>query len=280
MGMDFNKDKVVVEVNNVTVKYGKVIALKNVSMSICNGEKVMIIGPNGSGKTTLLKLLMGFVKPLKGSVRIFGYDPSKIPLNIRKRIAIVTERASAPMYLRIRDYLSIVLDVYGARDSKWINNVLNVLGLDRILSRRIGSLSQGYRKRVEIAAALAVKPKLLLLDEPYANVDPVTRLVIDKALNDLGEGVTTIITSHVPPTPYLGIDRVIALIDGNVAWSGSTTYRISFTLRCVNTEVSIDNVRILESLIKEGCIIKEVKIEDPYLKVLEALMYKTMSMGS
>jgi len=196
--MGEGEEEVVVRAVNVSKHYGRrLLALNNISLTVRRGERVVIVGPNGSGKTTLIKLVMGLSKPSSGYVEVLGarvgnrsYD------SVRRRIGYVPEKTALPSEIKIEDYLRAVSSIKGYMEYP---EVAQALDLYRVYSRRVGTLSQGYKRRLLLAAALTCNPEFLVLDEPYANVDAETRVVIDEILSTLPHNTTVLVASHIKP---------------------------------------------------------------------------------
>ncbi len=172
------------------------------SFSIPHGKWVGIMGPNGGGKTTLLKLLMGFLKPLKGHLRIYGKTPAENYPNI----------SYVPQLLRFDRDFPITLEEVVALGSEekrdlWIQE----LGLDSHRKKRFGELSGGLAQRTLLARALASDPTLLLLDEPTANIDPPSAAAILNLLESLKNKVTILLVTHDVKTVIERVDQILSV---------------------------------------------------------------------
>ena len=162
-----------------------------------------IMGPNGAGKTTLLKVLLGLIKPLHGLVRVFGFNPFKNPLEVRRITGYVPQREliDPTLPLLVKDVVLMGRIVrgfgrYTEEDYKEAEKALKMVGMLDFWDEPFSHLSGGQQQRVLIARALARKPKLLLLDEPLAGVDPETSLHVAKLLRDLKDKVTVVVVTH------------------------------------------------------------------------------------
>ena len=191
-----------VELDDVSVNYGELEALKNINLKVEAGSFLGIIGPNGGGKTTLLKVILGLIEPQKGSVKIMGY-----PLN-----QAVDQIGYVPQISNFdRSFPISVLDVvlmarlggkvrffhqYQKKDIQKAEAVLDRLNLLHLKDRQIGKLSGGQLQRVLIARGLAVEPKILLLDEPTASVDARSTSEIYELLKELNKDKTIIVVTH------------------------------------------------------------------------------------
>ena len=247
-------------VEGVYKSYGGTPVLVNVGFRANKGEITVLVGPNGSGKTTLLRIILGLLRPDRGRVCIRGYDSTKLPPSIRRGIGYAPEKDVLPRRLRVAEYLEIIAESKNASD--W-SDLVEVLGLGRVLGKKIANLSQGYRKRVQVAAALIGEPEILVLDEPYSNIDIDTRMAIDSVLQEYREKTVTIMATHVEPT--IQVDKLVILFSGRVvARLGSEELRPIYVLECNGSlRETRDNIEV-ERLIRKGCGLRECR---PYTLV-------------
>lgn len=191
-----------IEVSDVSVYYDNVCAIRDINLEISKNEFLAIIGPNGAGKSTLLKVILGLIRPENGEVKIFGN-------NIKKKEKLIGYVPQAVEF--DRNFPISVLDVilmgrlrgnftffhrYSKEDAKKAVDIMDRLELTDLKGRQIGQLSSGQLQRVLIARALAVEPKIMLLDEPTASVDVNSRNKIYSILNDLKKEMTIVAVTH------------------------------------------------------------------------------------
>ncbi len=191
----------IIEIQNLSFAYNNQAVLKDVSLTVKQGEFLALIGPNGGGKTTLLKLILGLLDADKGTIRVFGHPPRKAS----HRIGYV------PQDVHInKNFPVTAMDVvlmgrrtsgkgrahYSREDRSAAQNTLETVGMGDFIQRRIGRLSGGQRQRVFIARALATDPDVLLLDEPTASIDSQGQSDFYALLKDLNETVTIVLVSH------------------------------------------------------------------------------------
>jgi len=157
----------VIELRGVTKRYGKTLALDNVSLSLPRGKVLGLIGPNGAGKTTTLSLIAGFARPDSGSIRVLGEGPGAAP-----RIGVFAQRAALPMRETVEQFLLYLAKLQQLESPlASVHRVLEKVGAEQTQRKRCGDLSYGMAKRVCLAQALLGEPELVLLDEPTAGVD-------------------------------------------------------------------------------------------------------------
>ncbi len=209
-----------VELEHVSVSYGRTLALQDVSMRVAWGEFVGVVGPNGSGKTTLLRAILGLVKPSGGQVRVMGRPADALGPE-RYRIGYVPQLASVDTRFPVHVSDVVLMGRYGEigllrrptaadREAAW--RALERVGMRDLSSRQIGQLSGGQRQRVFVARALAVEPELLLLDEPATGVDPAAKGSLYELLNQLHrEGMTILMVSHDVAVVSQFVDQIACL---------------------------------------------------------------------
>ena len=193
-------DEPIIEFKDVTFAYDSEPVLADVSLSIPPGELVGMVGPNGGGKTTLLRLMLGLLKPQRGTVRVFGEPPE----NVRGRIGYVPQYADYDPKFPV-SVMDIVLmgrlgrrwgSFYSREDREAARQALDDVHLSKVDRKSFSSLSGGQRQRVLIARALATRPELMLLDEPTANVDTMVEQSLYELLTHLKERQTIVMVSH------------------------------------------------------------------------------------
>jgi lipopolysaccharide export system ATP-binding protein len=183
--------------------YRKKVAVGDLSFSMSTGEVVGLLGPNGAGKTTVFYIIVGFIQPTAGSVSVDGRDISALPMYKRARlgIAYLPQEPSVFRRLSVEDNIRAVLetraDVSDGRKRELLEELLEEFGITRLRRQKAYTLSGGERRRTEIARALALEPKFLLLDEPFAGIDPIAVHEIKSIVRRLSEaGIGVLITDH------------------------------------------------------------------------------------
>ena len=208
----------------VTKRYGSTIAVDAVSIEIARGSFVALVGTSGSGKSTLLKTINRLVEPSEGRVTIDGADIATGPApDLRRRIGYVFQNIGLFPHMTIAENIAIGLRIAGRkdalRDGAKVGELLDLVDLPRdVAERRPDALSGGQRQRVGIARALAPGAKLLLLDEAFGALDPVTRDALGTRIRDLHDrlGLTTILVTHDMAEALLLADRVLVMRAGRI----------------------------------------------------------------
>jgi ABC-type multidrug transport system, ATPase component len=207
-----------IEVQNVTKKYGKKVALNSVSFNIACGERYALLGPNGAGKSTTLKILAGLLKPDEGKVSIFGYPPDSI--EARKLMGYLPEDASPYRVLSVRENLEYIGALRGVEDlNERVNFLIDIFELKEFEKARVSSISRGNMQKLALALALIHNPKIILFDEPLNYLDiPMQEKVIN-ILNSLN--LTALISTHIMSVALRLTKKVIMISRGRILWQGS-----------------------------------------------------------
>jgi ABC-2 type transport system ATP-binding protein len=212
-----------IELRDVKKSYGAVEALRGISTSIERGEIVGLLGPNGAGKTTAMKILVGYILPSAGSVRVAGIDVIEQPLAVQERIGYLPENAPVYTDMLVQEYLRFVADMRGfdaAEGRRRIVSAAEHCAVDRVLTRTIAHLSKGYRQRVGLAATILHDPEILILDEPTSGLDPNQIVEVRELIRRMGETKTIILSTHILPEVEASCDRAVILIDGQIRADG------------------------------------------------------------
>ena len=215
------------QVRNLRKSYSKRLVLRDVSLDLARGEVVALLGPNGSGKTTCFYTIAGLVSPESGRILIDGRDVTALPMYRRARLGIgyLPQEVSIFRGLSVEDNILAVLEIAEADRHKRrerLEELLSEFSITHIRNAPALALSGGERRRVEIARSLAANPKYLLLDEPFAGVDPIAVNEIRHLVHDLkSRGLGVLITDHNVRETLDIVDRAYILHDGKVLMSGT-----------------------------------------------------------
>ncbi len=213
-----------IEVRNVTKRYGSVKALDDVSFTADSGEVLGLLGPNGAGKSTTMNIMTGYLSAGEGTVLIDGVDILEHPREAKAKIGYLPE--IPPLYpdMTVRKYLEFIFELKKVRLPKkeHIDEVMEVVKISDVESRVIRNLSKGYRQRVGLAAALLGNPPVLILDEPTVGLDPKQIIDIRKLIKSLGKKHTIIFSSHVLSEVSAVCDRIVMINNGKIVADAAT----------------------------------------------------------
>jgi len=214
--------KAIIEVRELTKSFGPVTAVNNLSLQVRAGEIYGFLGPNGSGKTTFIRMLCGLLRPDSGEGTCLGYDLFREAGRIRLQIGYLAQRFSLYEDLTVRENLRFMARIYRlAQVRATVDETMERLGLGRFADQLAGTLSGGWKQRLALAACLLHRPRLLLLDEPTAGVDPKARRDFwDQIYHLTAEGVTALISTHYMDEAER-CHRLAYLAYGNLLISGT-----------------------------------------------------------
>ena len=209
----------------VCKRFGDVMAVDAVTAEIAAGSLVALVGSSGSGKSTLLKTVNRLIAPDSGRVLLDGADVAdEEPHRLRRRIGYVFQNVGLFPHMRVAENVAIGLRLEGRATGERVAELLELVDLHRDMAGRMpDQLSGGQRQRVGVARALALAPRLMLMDEPFGALDPVTRDALGRAYRALHDrlGLTTIMVTHDMAEALLLADRVLVMAGGRIAGDGS-----------------------------------------------------------
>ena len=208
-----------IEVKNVTKKYGSFTAVDNISFDVKDGEVVGFLGPNGAGKSTTMNMITGFIEPTDGQIIINGNDISKKPKKAKKQIGYMPE--NVPLYydLTVKEFVTYMAELkFVKRQDKkeQVEKVIKETGLESVQKKLIKNLSRGYKQRVSMAGALVGDPDVIILDEPTVGLDPKQITEIRNLIKELGKKHTVILSTHILPEVSQICERVVIINKGKI----------------------------------------------------------------
>lgn len=204
-----------INIQKLSKKYGKTLALNNISLTFDKTGVVGLLGPNGAGKTTLMKILTGYLNQWEGEVSVGTMDLRQKLKNIQQITGYLPE--NNPLYLEmyVKEYLNFVGDLYGLKEAP-VEEVISKTGLQEHSLKKIETLSKGYKQRVGLAATLLHNPQYLILDEPTTGLDPNQVVEIRKLIQTLGKEKFVFLSTHILQEVEAMCDRVVILNNGSV----------------------------------------------------------------
>jgi len=257
----------VIEVKNITKKYGSFTAVDNISFKIEEGEIIGLLGPNGAGKSTTMNMITGYIEPTEGEIIVNGYDISKKPKKAKAQIGYMPE--GVPLYsdLTVKEFVTYMAELKKVdrktRKEK-VEKIIEQTGLKDVEKKLTRNLSRGYKQRVSMAGALVGEPKILILDEPTVGLDPKQITEIRSLIKELGKTHTIILSSHILSEVSQICNKVIIINKGKIVAidtpenlekkveSNNTTY-----VTVEDTENKIETMKEKIPEIKDIKLIKE-----------------------
>ena len=210
-----------IEVKNLTKRYGTNTALNNVSFTVEEGTIVGFLGPNGAGKSTTMNIITGYLSATSGSVTVQGKNTLENPNEVKKLIGYLPELPPLYMDMTVKEYLNFMYELKGVKlDRKQhIGEICRLTKIDNVYTRLIGNLSKGYKQRVGIAQALLGNPPVLILDEPTVGLDPKQIIEIRDLIKGLKQKHTVILSSHILSEVRAVCDYVLIISHGKLVAS-------------------------------------------------------------
>ena len=256
-----------IEVKNVTKKYGSFVAVDNISFTINDGEVVGFLGPNGAGKSTTMNMITGYIEQTEGNIIVNGFDTIKKSKKAKKEIGYMPE--GVPLYtdLTVKEFVTYMAELRKVErklKKEKVQEVLKETGLDEMQNKLIKNLSRGQKQRVSLAGTLVADPKILILDEPTVGLDPKQITEIRSLIKNLGKKHTVILSSHILSEVSQICDRVIIINNGkivavdtpeNLEKKVSDSNKVYVTVE--DKEGKIENIKEKIKGIKEIKLIKE-----------------------
>ena len=213
-----------VEVKNLTKRYGQNLALDRVSFTVDEGSIVGFLGPNGAGKTTTMNIITGYLSATSGEVTVFGKNTLEEPNEVKKMIGYLPEQPPLYLDMTVKEYLNFMYELKKVKlpREKHIKEICELVQISNVYNRLIGNLSKGYKQRVGIAQALLGNPPVLILDEPTVGLDPKQIIEIRTLIKNLGRNHTVILSSHILPEVQAVCERIIVINRGRLVADGAT----------------------------------------------------------
>lgn len=212
------------QIEGLTKQFGAFTAVDNISFSVDRGEVLGFLGPNGAGKTTAMRMVTGFLPPTAGTVVVEGFDVSRQPIEVKRRIGYLPE--GAPLYedmtpLELLSYIADVRGISGQTKRDAIEKAASRINIERVMHQSIGTLSKGYKRRVGIAQAILHDPDILILDEPTDGLDPNQKHEVRKLINEMAENKVIVISTHLLEEVEVVCTRAIVIAAGKIVADGS-----------------------------------------------------------
>lgn len=248
-----------IEVKNVTKRYGDFYAVRNVNFEIKDGEIVGFLGRNGAGKTTTMNMITGFIEPTEGEIIVDGFNIDECPKKVKSQIGYMPE--GTPLYsdLTVREFINYMADLklVARKDKKEaVDKAIKDTGLEKVQHNLTRNLSRGYRQRVSMAGAIVGNPKILILDEPTVGLDPKQVIEIRELIKSFRKDHTVLISSHILTEVSQICERVIIIDKGEIVAVDTPEHLESQTSEKFVLEVTVDAMNSEFEAVKDD--IKEI----------------------
>ncbi|MFA6309359.1 MAG: ABC transporter ATP-binding protein [Clostridia bacterium] len=269
-----------IEILNLTKKFGQIKAVDNISFTVNKGEVLGFLGPNGAGKTTTMNILTGFISSTEGTVKIDGFDIMDNPKEVKKRIGYMPEQPPLYMDMTVIEYLTFISElklVDKKSRKKQIDDILKLVRISDIKKRLIKNLSKGYKQRVGFAQTLIGNPEVLILDEPTVGLDPKQIIEIRKLIKLLGQDHTIILSSHILPEVSAICDRVVIIDKGRIVAIDTPENLARGIGPSTSISMKIEGPRMdIEKIIKGIYGVKSIKVKSTGSKEINEFIAETI----
>ncbi len=253
-----------IQVENITKRYGSFTAVENINFEIEEGEIVGFLGPNGAGKSTTMNMITGFIEPTSGKIIVDGYDISKKPRKAKRQIGYMPE--GVPLYsdLTVKEFVTYMAELKGVprkEKKEKVQKALKETGLTDVQNKLTRNLSRGYKQRVSMAGALVSNPKVIILDEPTVGLDPKQVTEIRALIKELGKEHTVILSSHILSEVSQICNRVIIINNGKIVAIDTPENLEKKVVKDNSVYVTVeDNDNKIETIREKLPEIKEIKL--------------------
>mgnify|MGYP004631551855 CR=1 FL=1 len=253
-----------IQVENITKRYGSFTAVENINFEIEEGEIVGFLGPNGAGKSTTMNMITGFIEPTSGKIIVDGYDISKKPRKAKRQIGYMPE--GVPLYsdLTVKEFVTYMAELKGVprkEKKEKVQKAIKETGLTDVQNKLTRNLSRGYKQRVSMAGALVSNPKVIILDEPTVGLDPKQVTEIRALIKELGKEHTVILSSHILSEVSQICNRVIIINNGKIVAIDTPENLEKKVVKDNSVYVTVeDNDNKIETIKEKLPEIKEIKL--------------------
>lgn len=213
-----------IQIENVTKRYGEHVALDDLNLTINKGEILGLLGPNGAGKSTTMNIITGYISASEGAVKIDGMDILEKPEEVKKKIGYLPETPPLYMEMTVYEYLKFVSKLKKVKSDEIetsLEKVMELVKVQHVKHRLIRNLSKGYKQRVGLAQALIGDPEVLILDEPTVGLDPKEIIEIRSLIKDIGKDRTIILSSHILTEVSAVCERLVIINKGKIVATGT-----------------------------------------------------------
>ena len=253
-----------IEVKNVTKKYGDFYAVRNINFEVKDGEIVGFLGRNGAGKSTTMNMITGFIEPTEGEIIVNGYNIEEYPKKVKSQIGYMPE--GTPLYadLTVKEFVTYMADLklISRKDRKAaVEKAIASTGLEKVQNNLTKNLSRGYKQRVSMAGAIVGDPKILILDEPTVGLDPKQVIEIRELIKAFGKDHTVLVSSHILSEVSQMCEKVVIIDKGEIIAVDTPEHLESKTTETITLEITVDDTENkIESIKEEIQEITKIKL--------------------
>ncbi len=213
-----------IELDRLTKRFGALVAVDDVTLTVARGEVLGFLGPNGAGKSTTMKIVAGFLEPTSGSATVCGHNVVVEPVAVKRRIGYLPEGAPTYGDMTPLSYLGFIAEIRGfdgAEKRRRVDAAVEKLGLEQVLRQPIETLSKGYKRRVGFAQAILHDPEVLIMDEPTDGLDPNQKRLVRTLIRDMAADKAIVISTHILEEVDAVCNRVVMIAGGRLLADGT-----------------------------------------------------------
>ena len=213
-----------IRLDGLTKRFGELLAVDAVSLSVEAGQVLGFLGPNGAGKTTTMRMIAGFMEPTAGSASVCGHDVIDDPVGVRRNIGFLPEGAPTYGDMTARSYLEFIAEIRGydgGEKRRQVRRIVEMVALEGVLHQRIETLSKGYKRRVGLAQSLLHDPPVLILDEPTDGLDPNQKRHVRDLIREMSAEKAIVISTHILEEVDAVCDRAVVIAKGSLKADGT-----------------------------------------------------------
>lgn len=241
-------ENIVLQLNGLGKRYEDKVVVDRINLKVKKGEAIGLLGPNGAGKSTIIKMLVGNIKPSSGSMTLFGYDKEKEMRRARRRIGFVPQDLALYSDLKVWENIELFAGLYGLKGASLkdgIDEVLEMVGLEKERDKLVRNLSEGMKRRLNMACALTHSPEILIFDEPTVAIDPQSRrFILEKIKQIHQKGCTILYTSHYMEEVEYLCERIAILNHGKMIALGTKKELVSMVSNENDDSLTLEEVFI------------------------------------
>ena len=213
-----------IRLDGLTKRFGELLAVDAVTLSVDAGQVLGFLGPNGAGKTTTMRMIAGFMEPTAGSASVCGHDVVEDPVGVRRNIGFLPEGAPTYGDMTARSYLEFIAEIRGfdgGEKRRRVRRIVEMVALEGVLHQRIETLSKGYKRRVGLAQSLLHDPPVLILDEPTDGLDPNQKRHVRELIREMSAEKAIVISTHILEEVDAVCDRAVVIAKGSLKADGT-----------------------------------------------------------
>jgi len=245
-----------ISLKRLTKRFGPILAVNNISLSVGSGEVLGFLGPNGAGKSTTMRMITGFIEPTSGSAEVLGMNVSRHPVDIKRCIGYLPEGAPTYGDMTAKSYLGFIAEIrgfFGAEKHRRVDTVVDNVNIKDVMNQPIDTLSKGFKRRVGLAQSLLHDPEVLIMDEPTDGLDPNQKHQVRALIREMSKDKAIIISTHILEEVEAVCSRAVIIAQGRLLADGTPQELLAQAINHNAVVITVDKV------IANGELRREIK---------------------